>query len=104
MIDGVLQISFFLGMLALLIHFLGEYVAWIFQDQARGKGSLPRWLSWIKGLDKIFTPIENFIYKIIGLDPEEGMDWKRFLVSVLLCNAVLFALIILIFRFQNFLP
>ncbi len=55
-------------------------------------------------MDKIFTPIENFIYKIIGLDPEEGMDWKRFLVSVLLCNAVLFALIILIFRFQNFLP
>ncbi len=98
------QILLFFSLLAFLVYFLGEYLAWIYRDQAKSKGSLPSWLEWVKKLDKIFSPIENFIYKIIGLDPDEEMDWKRYLFSLFVFNAVLFIFIIFIFKFQGKLP
>jgi len=63
MFDIAAQLSLFLGILAFLIYFLGEYLAWVFRDQINSKGSLPDWLGWIENLDRIFEPIENFIYR-----------------------------------------
>lgn len=104
MLSIIIQISVFIGFLTILIHLFGEYLAWIFHDQANSRGSLPRWLAWIKRLERVFSPIENFIYWLIGLDSENGMDWRRYLASVFIFNSVLFALLILIFRFQGVLP
>lgn len=104
MISIIAQLSFFIAILVLLIHFFGEYLAWIFRDQAGSKGSLPSWLGWIKRFDRIFSPIEKFIYRLIGLDSDEGMDWRRYLASVFIFNGVLFALLIFIFKFQGILP
>ncbi|MBS3815899.1 MAG: potassium-transporting ATPase subunit KdpA, partial [Hadesarchaea archaeon] len=104
MLDIIAQISIFVGILVFLIYFLGEYLAWIFKDQVKSEGELPSWLKWIQKLDRIFTPLENFIYKIIGLDTEEGMNWKKYLFSVFVFNAVLFFFIIFIFKFQGNLP
>lgn len=100
----VAQLSLFIAFLAILIYFLGEYLAWVFRDQVKGSGSLPRWLGWINVLDRVFSPIENLIYRLIGLDPEKGMDWRKYLISVFAFNAVLFFLLIFVFRFQNLLP
>ncbi len=104
MLGIILQMSLFIGLLAVIVHLLGEYLGWTFKDQAGGKGTLPKWLKWIRGLDKVFSPIENLIYKLIGLDPDDGMNWKRFLASVFIFNGILFAFLILIFRFQGLLP
>ncbi len=104
MFGVIFQILFFLVFLLALIYFLGEYLAWIFRDQTNSKGSLPSWLSWIKKLNRIFSPLENLIYKLIGVDPDEGMDWRKYLVSLFVFNAVLFTLLIFIFRFQGILP
>lgn len=100
----IIQISVFIAFLVILIHFLGEYLAWTFKNQTNSKGELPTWLKWIKYLDKIFTPIENLIYKLIGLNPEKEMNWKKYLFSLFIFNATLFTLLILIFKFQGILP
>lgn len=105
MLGIVAQISLFVAILAFLVYILGEYLAWIFQDQVGSRGSgLPGWLEPIKKLDRIFSPIEKFIYKAIGLDTDEGMNWKRYLFSVFVFNTVLFFFIITIFKFQGHLP
>ncbi|KXB05823.1 hypothetical protein AKJ52_02965, partial [candidate division MSBL1 archaeon SCGC-AAA382C18] len=104
MFNTIVQISILVAFLATLIYLLGEYLAWIFKKQAGSKGKLPSWLKWIKNLDKIFSPIEHFIYKAIGLDTEDGMNWRKYLFSVFAFNSVLFFFIIFIFKFQGHLP
>ncbi len=104
MLNIIGQITIFVAVLAFLIYIFGEYLGWIFHDQVKSRGELPSWLRGIEKLDKVFTPIEDFIYKAIGLDTEDGMDWKRFLFSVFVFNSVLFVFIILIFKFQGTLP
>lgn len=99
-----LQLMIFIAFLAFLIYVLGEYLAWIFREQAGSKGESPGWINKLGFLDRIFSPIENFIFKLIGVDPDEGMDWKKYLISVFIFNAALFFVLILIFKFQNFLP
>ncbi|KXA89026.1 ATPase [candidate division MSBL1 archaeon SCGC-AAA259I09] len=100
----IAQISVFIAVLFFLVYFLGEYLAWIFRDQVGSRGGLPSWLGWMEKLDRLFSPIENFMYKVLGLDTGEGMDWRRYLFSVFAFNSVLFLFIILIFKFQGVLP
>ena len=55
-------------------------------------------------LDKIFNPIENFIYKIIGVDTEQTMGWKQYFIAALLANVVMIIIAFLIMVFQGSLP
>jgi len=55
-------------------------------------------------LDKIFNPIENFIYKIIGVDTEQTMGWKQYFFAALLVNVVMIIIAFLIMVFQGSLP
>jgi K+-transporting ATPase ATPase A chain len=55
-------------------------------------------------LDKIFNPIENFIYKIIGVDTEQTMGWKQYFLAALLVNVVMIIIAFLIMVFQGSLP
>ncbi len=55
-------------------------------------------------LDRILNPIENFIYKISGVDPNSGMSWKRYFYSALLLNIFLMVIAFIIFLFQDRLP
>ncbi len=103
MLSIIIQLLIFFGFLGILVHFLGEYLAWTFKDQVSSKGSLPSWLQWIESLDRVFSPIENFIYKLIGIKDEE-MNWRRYLLSLFLFNGALFGLLILLFKFQGILP
>lgn len=54
--------------------------------------------------DKIFLPVENFIYKITGINPEEEMDWKKYALTFLLVNMVMMIITYFILRVQQFLP
>jgi K+-transporting ATPase ATPase A chain len=49
--------------------------------------------------DKLFLPVENFVYKLAGIDPEEEMDWKRYASTFLLVNMVM--MIITYFAFSK---
>jgi K+-transporting ATPase ATPase A chain len=55
-------------------------------------------------LDKIFNPIENFVYKIIGVDTEQTMGWKQYFFAALLVNIVMIIIAFLIQVFQGSLP
>jgi len=55
-------------------------------------------------LDKIFNPIENFIYKIIGVDTEQTMGWKQYFLAALYVNVAMIIIAFLIMVFQGSLP
>lgn len=51
--------------------------------------------------DKIFNPIDNFIYKICGIDKYEEMNWKKYVFSIIAVNAVMVIVGYIILRVQN---
>ena len=75
----------------LLIPILGRYIARVFTDKPTK-------------LDIIFYPIEEWMYKLIGTNPSEQMDWKEYAIAMLFTNLFfgLFAFVIL--SYQSSLP
>jgi K+-transporting ATPase ATPase A chain len=55
-------------------------------------------------LDKVLNPVENFIYKICGIDPEHPMGWKQYFLAGLLLNVAQMVIAFLILVFQDKLP
>lgn len=55
-------------------------------------------------LSRALGPAERGIYKLLRIDPEEDMGWKKYLASVLLFNLFGFLLLFLILLFQGDLP
>src|SRR5262245_63196304 len=48
--------------------------------------------------------LERITYKILGIDPDERMSWKRYGAALLLSNGAMMALGYVILRIQNLLP
>ncbi len=55
-------------------------------------------------LDKLFNPIENLIYKISSVNPQNSMGWKQYFLAGLLLNIAQMILAFLILVFQGKLP
>ncbi len=55
-------------------------------------------------LDRLLNPIENLIYKISGIDPNETMGWKEYFLSALCLNIAQMIIAFLILVFQGQLP
>ncbi|RYD99521.1 MAG: potassium-transporting ATPase subunit KdpA [Sphingobacteriales bacterium] len=85
---GILVV--FLGTLALALPF-GKYIAKVYG----GERTL---------LDPIFNPIEKLCYKISGINPAKGMNWKEHMGAMLTINLVWFLLGMLILMTQQWLP
>jgi K+-transporting ATPase ATPase A chain len=86
-----LQIGLYLLILLLLVKPLGAYMARVFQGER-------------VFLTSAVGRIERFIFRIVGIRPDEEMDWKTYAVVMLLFN---FAGIILVYalqRLQSILP
>jgi K+-transporting ATPase ATPase A chain len=86
-----IQIVVYLLVLLLLVKPLGSYMARVFQGQRNL-------------MSPVIGPIERFIYKILGVHPEEEMGWKTYAGAILLLS--LFGLLTLygLERLQAFLP
>lgn len=54
--------------------------------------------------DRVLNPVERFIYRIGGVNPDHVMDWKEYTLSLLILNVFQMALGFLIFMFQDRLP
>lgn len=54
--------------------------------------------------DRLFGWIERPLYRLLGVDPAQGMGWKRYAGAFLLSNAVLGALAWVVFMTQAWLP
>lgn len=88
---GFLQIAFYIFFLILLVKPLGWYMARVYKGQSCG-------------LDTILGPIENIIYKLCGIHPQEEMEWKTYLYAMLTFNMLGLLLAYLLQRFQFYLP
>ncbi len=93
MIDVFQAISviLILGVTILLAKLLAPYITGVFNRRP-------------SRLDKILNPIENFIYKITGINPSQTMGWKQFFLVGLLLNVVMMVIGFLILVFQGNLP
>lgn len=55
-------------------------------------------------LDPVLGPLERFIYRILGVNPDEEMSWKRYTVSLLIFSLTGMLFLYLLQRVQAFLP
>ena len=59
----ILGIAIQIILLVVLSYPLGKYIAKVYKGE--------------KCWSDFMTPIENFIYKVCGIDPKEEMGWKN---------------------------
>lgn len=52
--------------------------------------------------DPVFDRVDNFLYKICGID-RAGMNWKQYTLNLVMANAAMVLIGYLILRFQGFL-
>lgn len=55
-------------------------------------------------LDRFLSPVENGVYRLVGVDPTHGMGWKEYFLSGLLVNIAQMAVAFVILTFQGQLP
>lgn len=88
---GIFQIVLYLVVLLALIKPLGWYIAQVYQGKPCGLGI-------------ILKPIERFIYRLCGIDPEQEMGWKKYLSAMLVFNLLGVLVVYAAQRLQGFLP
>jgi K+-transporting ATPase ATPase A chain len=86
-----LSVILILGVTVLLAWLIAPYIAGVFKRKT-------------SRLDKILNPIENFIYKITGVNSEQTMGWKQYFLAGLLLNIVMMVIGFFILTFQGNLP
>jgi len=90
-INGILQIAIYLIVLILLAKPLGTYMARVYQEQHTF-------------MDRIFKPVERFIYRLAGVDPSKEMDWKVYAIAMLIFNLFGLLAVYALQRLQHILP
>lgn len=55
-------------------------------------------------LSKLLTPCENAVYKVLRVDKDEQMNWKKYTISVLIFSGIGLVFLFLLQLFQGFLP
>jgi K+-transporting ATPase ATPase A chain len=55
-------------------------------------------------LDPIFGPIERLILKLIGVNPEEPQNWKRYALSLMISNVIMWLATFTVVTLQGHLP
>ena len=85
----MLQIIFTLAIFLILVIPMGKYMYHIATEQKTFA-------------DRVFDPVDRFIYKVCGIN-NENMGWKKYALSLLTANAVMIFVGYLILRVQNFL-
>lgn len=88
---GWLQLAALVGIIALGTRLLGPYLARVF-----GGGSAPG--------DRVFLPVERFIYRLVGVDPDREQRWNVYAYSLLAFSVVSVLFLYLLQRVQEWLP
>jgi len=87
----LLQVAIFFVLLIMLTPLLGVYIARIFEEKKI-------FCSWI------VQPVENFIYRISGINPELEMNWTQYTWCVVVFNIIGFSVLLVLQLFQSTLP
>lgn len=91
MINSIIQYSLYLIILVVLAIPLGKYIGKVMNGEK-------------VFLSKILNPIENFIYKILRIDKDEEMDWKKYSISIIAFSVIGFVILFLLQIVQGILP
>lgn len=86
-ITGVI-VTFLLTVL--LAYPLGKYIAKVFAGE--------------RTFTDFMNPVERFIYRITGIDPNKGMNWKQFLTAMLTINMLWLFYAFFLLLTQSHLP
>jgi K+-transporting ATPase ATPase A chain len=86
-----LQLIFYIVVLLALAKPLGSFMARVYQGQ-------PTFL------DRVLGPVERLLYRLVGVKPEEEMNWKVYAVGVMLFNGLGLIVVYGLQRLQAFLP
>jgi K+-transporting ATPase ATPase A chain len=89
--NSFLQIVLYLITLLALVKPLGWYMAQIYEDKPAG---LNRWLA----------PVENWIYRLSGIDAKEEMRWTDYAIAMLVFNLLGALAVFALQLLQNQLP
>lgn len=87
----VIQYILYLAVLVILAIPLGAYI----KKVMNGKKTF---------LSKILTPCENAVYKVMKVNKEEQMNWKKYAVSVLIFSGIGLVFLFLLQLLQGVLP
>ncbi len=86
-----IEIGLFIVLLIVLTPLLGSYMAKV-----------------IQGEKHLFTPVfgkaENRIYKLIGINSTDSMNWKKYAIALLMFNLIGFLFLFFILMIQKWLP
>ncbi len=91
MINGWLQIAFYLLVLVALVKPLGWYMARVYEGQPTG-------------LDRVLRPVERLLYRLAGVQPDAGMNWQTYTLAALLFNGLGLFVLYALLRLQGSLP
>ena len=84
---GWIEIALFLALLTAITPVLGGYMARVFGGEVVA-----------------LAPVERLLYRVLGVDPERGQDWKSYARSVLVLTVVSGVALYLILRTQTLHP
>jgi K+-transporting ATPase ATPase A chain len=85
------QILAMLLLVTLLVKPLGGYMARVYQGEPT---FLSRW----------FSPLENLLYRLAGVHPDQEMDWKQYALAMLIFNGLGLLVVFAILLLQGVLP
>ncbi|MBB6214175.1 K+-transporting ATPase ATPase A chain [Anaerosolibacter carboniphilus] len=91
MMNIITQIVLYLVILVLLGKPLGKYMAKVYEGEK-------------VILSPVLTPIENFIYRLIGTEKDHEMNWKEYLKAVVMYSVFGFLFVFFIQKLQGILP
>ena len=85
--NAVLQIALYLIVLLALVKPLGLYMARVYAGK----------LTFLR-------PVENFVYRLAGVDPTQEMTWKTYAIALLVFNLLGLLVLYALQRLQGILP
>lgn len=89
--NAVLQYVLYLGILVVLAIPLGAYMKKVMDGEKTF-------------LSKILTPCENLVYKVMRVNKDEQMNWKKYMVSVFIFSGIGLVFLFLLQLLQGVLP
>src|SRR3981081_3100095 len=87
----VLQMLIVLAILLLLVRPVGTYMAAVFTRKP-------------SAVDRVFDPIDNGIYRLSGVNPNENQRWPAYVKAMLITNFAMWAILFVILELQQVLP
>ena len=86
-VSGWIEILLYIALLTALTPVMGAYLARVFRGEVTALGF-----------------VERPLYRLLGVDPARGQDWKRYARSVLIFSALFSVMLYVILRTQGIHP